>query len=328
MSPTLFLFLVSFYFKFDPTGGHGNLPDASQEGILKQLRSYDDMALFHYTVPPDTTRATWEFASFQDVEDCPGREVLIYLQHGSFPVVEAANASFQDNVYTPRTERHFIKTRSAYKPHDSTIFPIYNPLPGSWYAFAYLSPFEEKITQQGLLHKCRYSLGSIALWTKADQVELIIPFVKKEYQTRKHFSYFKFYVPENVASFKLNISDCTIRHQIKERIFGRKDCIEYANLRARGLPRHDPHIGGATNLTEGSHFSFEEGRPYAGSHYYLLIVSTAVVTFNIELIPTDCGESGLYGRSQSSWYLTQAGLKFNTSNVDRPKENLQLSGVS
>ena len=28
----------------------------------------------------------------------------------------------------------------------------------------------------GLLHKCRYSLGSIALWTKADQVESIIPF--------------------------------------------------------------------------------------------------------------------------------------------------------
>ena len=34
-------------------------------GILKQLTSYDDLALFHYTVPPDTTRATWEFASFQ-----------------------------------------------------------------------------------------------------------------------------------------------------------------------------------------------------------------------------------------------------------------------
>ena len=27
--------------------------------------SYDDLALFHYTVPPETTRATWEFASFQ-----------------------------------------------------------------------------------------------------------------------------------------------------------------------------------------------------------------------------------------------------------------------
>ena len=48
-----------------PAGSYGTMPDASQEGILKQYRSYEDIALFHYTVPPETTRATWEFASFQ-----------------------------------------------------------------------------------------------------------------------------------------------------------------------------------------------------------------------------------------------------------------------
>jgi hypothetical protein len=42
-----------------------------------------------------------------------------------------------------------VKTHSAFQPHDSTIFPVYNPLPGPWFAIAYLSPFEEKITQQG-----------------------------------------------------------------------------------------------------------------------------------------------------------------------------------
>jgi hypothetical protein len=42
-----------------------------------------------------------------------------------------------------------VKTQSAFQPHDSTIFPVYNPLPGPWFAIAYLSPFEEKITQQG-----------------------------------------------------------------------------------------------------------------------------------------------------------------------------------
>ncbi len=43
-----------------------------------------------------------------------------------------------------------VKTQSAFQPHDSTIFPVYNPLPGPWFAIAYLSPFEEKITQQGI----------------------------------------------------------------------------------------------------------------------------------------------------------------------------------
>ena len=54
-----------------PACSYGTMPDASQEGILKQYHSYEDIALFHYTVPPETTRATWEFASFQDEPDCP-----------------------------------------------------------------------------------------------------------------------------------------------------------------------------------------------------------------------------------------------------------------
>ncbi|XP_023328883.1 post-GPI attachment to proteins factor 6 [Eurytemora carolleeae] len=329
---SLNLFALIFNILPCPSSGGANLPDASQEGILKQYTSYDDLALFHYTVPSETTRATWEFASFQDEPDCPSREVLIYLQYASFPVISPDNATFANNFYTIRTDLHYIKTHSAFQPHDSTIFPIYNPLPGSWYAFAYLSPYEEKITQQGLLHKCRYSLGSIALWTKADQVELIIPFQNMEYSTKKHFSYYKFYISDNIDNYKLYISNCTIKHQIKERIFGRKDCIEYVNLRARALPRHDPNVGGFTNITEGDQVVFNETRPYKSSYYYLLIVSSAVVKFNLELKYIDCGKSGLYGPNQRSWYLTEQGLHYNSSrdNTDpkEPKDGFQLFTIT
>ena len=48
-------------------GGSGlnTLPDASQEGLLSQFSGYASVTVFHYTVPPEVTRATWEFASFQ-----------------------------------------------------------------------------------------------------------------------------------------------------------------------------------------------------------------------------------------------------------------------
>ena len=123
----LLLFLLA-----RPTAQHGTMPDASQEGILRQFRSYEDVALFHYSVPPETTRATWEFASFQDEAGCPRREVMIYLQHGSFPVMSADNSSFASNVFTGRSSLHLVRTRSDFQPHDSTIFPVYNPLPGTW----------------------------------------------------------------------------------------------------------------------------------------------------------------------------------------------------
>jgi len=315
----IYYLLYLIYLKEYVCDGRGTLPDASQEGILKQFGSYDDLALFHYRVPSETTRATWEFASFQDEIDCPSREVMIYLQHGSFPVIPPQNASFDSKFYTNRTELHYINTSSAYQPHDTTIFPMYNPLPGSWYAFAFLSPFEEKITQQGLLHKCRYSLGSIGLWTRAEQVQWITPFAKQRYATTKHFSYFKFFLPDNVDSFQLHISNCSIKQQIKEGLNSRDECIDYTNLRPRALPRHDPGVAGFTNITIGGSVVFSEERPYKSSYYYLLVVSSAVINFELELNYSDCGEAGLYGRNQRNWYLTHQGLKFNNT-MTMPKE--------
>lgn len=56
-----------------------------------QFTGYASLTVFHYTVPPEMTRATWEFASFQDHGDCPHRRVRIFLQHGSYPVFRSGN---------------------------------------------------------------------------------------------------------------------------------------------------------------------------------------------------------------------------------------------
>jgi hypothetical protein len=56
-------------------GAYGILPEASQEGMLRPYKSYADVTLFHYTVPPEVTRATWEFAAFMDNPKCPVKDV-------------------------------------------------------------------------------------------------------------------------------------------------------------------------------------------------------------------------------------------------------------
>ena len=307
----------------------GNMPDASQEGILKQYRSYEDVALFHYTVPPETTRATWEFASFQNDPGCQVREVHIWLQHGSYPVMAADNASFPQTMYTRRTDLHLVKTHSAYNPHDSTIYPVYNPLPGTWYVAAYLTPFEEKITQQGIHHKCRYSLGSIALWNTADNIVNIIPHNKLSLITKKHFSYYKFFIPENINSFRLILSNCTVLTEVHPSIYDKNQCIEYANIRDRALPKHVPEVGGFSNIHVNTSFTFKEKRPYRNSYYYLLVVSSATVSLDLHLEYTDCGQAGLYGEEQKHWHMTQEGLKYNISVKDKEpsKHSFQLFTV-
>ena len=107
----------------------GTLPDASQEGLLWQFKSYSNVALFHYNVPSEVTRATWEFAAFQDDPGCPKRKVHIYLQHGAYPVfngypkINETQEDFPSYFYVERTNLIHMTTISAYQPTDSTVFP-------------------------------------------------------------------------------------------------------------------------------------------------------------------------------------------------------------
>ena len=72
--------------------------------IIYPNRSYANIALFHYNVPAEVSRATWEFASFHDRDGCPSRRVEIFIQHGSYPVFSVDNASFPDTFYLKRTQ--------------------------------------------------------------------------------------------------------------------------------------------------------------------------------------------------------------------------------
>ena len=65
------------------------------------------------------------------------------------------------------------------------------------------------------------SISFSALWNKAESVELILPNLPNQnFVTKKHFSYYKFFVPDDVDNFKLKISNCIVR--LNERPIGKK----------------------------------------------------------------------------------------------------------
>ncbi len=52
-------------------------------------------------------------------------------------------------------------------------------------------------------------------------MELILPNLPNQnFVTKKHFSYYKFFVPDDVDKFKLKISNCIVR--LNERPIGEK----------------------------------------------------------------------------------------------------------
>ena len=62
-------FLKFNFWRIFAIWSHYALPDASQEGLLWPWKGYASVALFHFHVPEESTRATFEFASFQGLYD-------------------------------------------------------------------------------------------------------------------------------------------------------------------------------------------------------------------------------------------------------------------
>ncbi|XP_076760727.1 post-GPI attachment to proteins factor 6 [Xylocopa sonorina] len=263
------------------------MPEASQEGLLHSFKSYSDIAMFHYTVPKEVLRANWQFAAFMDRQDCPERKVHIYLQWGSFPVISVNNDTFPDDMYPKRNHTIILSAVTTFEPKTTAIVPVYGPEAGDWFVGAYLSYWDEKVQQQGLGHKCHYSIGSVAIWTQTNSIENIPIGYQHTLRTKESTSYYKIYIPSGTWNFRVDIWGCNYTvhnsHSIHE------SCIKSIALKGRSLPifnHSDPTE--LKNLTMINSYTFTESSPYEDSYYYLMIISDSVIEVSVKVVISEC----------------------------------------
>ena len=63
-------------------------------------------------------------------------------------MMSADNSSFPPDLYTERSSMLRIVLKAKYQPQDTTVLPVYNPLPGSWFAAAYLPDWDQHVQQE------------------------------------------------------------------------------------------------------------------------------------------------------------------------------------
>ena len=79
------------------------------------------------------------------------------MQHGSFPLISPLNETFPPFFHLKRT---YLTEISLLTDNSTTLFKIPNPMPGSWFAMAFLGDYvDDKITQ-----KVRRRSRVIAIW--------------------------------------------------------------------------------------------------------------------------------------------------------------------
>jgi len=58
------------------------------------------------------------------------------------------NSTFPSQYSVNRTSLSQIIIRSSYQSHDATVFPVHDPLPGSWFAAGYLANWDQRVQQE------------------------------------------------------------------------------------------------------------------------------------------------------------------------------------
>lgn len=106
---------------------------------------------------------------------------------------------------------------TTYDAKTTAVVPVNSPEPGDWFVGAYMSHWDEKVqqqvslefdflhriakmkiliiifvpTRQGLGHKCRYSIGSVAIWLQTNGIQTIPIGYKKNMRTMESSNYYK-----------------------------------------------------------------------------------------------------------------------------------------
>ncbi|KAF0311819.1 Post-GPI attachment to proteins factor 6 [Amphibalanus amphitrite] len=228
----------------------GQLPDVYQQGVLQPYTGYSDVTLFKFHVPPAAARGRWQFAAVHDDPSCQARQVHVFLQYGSYPVINHGNGSA---LYDRGDSLRRLTVVSTPQPHPATELTVEAPQPGQWYAAAYIADADRAVSQQGLSHHCQYSLGSIGYW-RQETPQLLPVNQPVTVLTIARQSFFRFFVPSGVESVSVSVSGCRPADSGAPPPDAVHPCLAWVGLRPSALPNGQA-------ATDGDPLSWDGGPP-------------------------------------------------------------------
>ncbi|GAB6026616.1 hypothetical protein CHUAL_013023 [Chamberlinius hualienensis] len=149
---------------------------------------------------------------------------------------------------------------------------------------------------------------------------LLSPHVPTYVESSSQYTYFKFFVPENIWLVEVTLSNCTIRALlgISELDFS-ESCAQGFGLQADSLP-----FSTDVNITVDTNFIYSQPQPRTQTYYYVLVASSTEIAFTIIVNMKECvygsgsslfQEPGLPSFYTSSWYSSSSTVTFEHSSL-------------
>uniref|UniRef100_A0A6A7G2I8 Transmembrane protein 8B n=1 Tax=Hirondellea gigas TaxID=1518452 RepID=A0A6A7G2I8_9CRUS len=173
--------------------------------------AYKDMQIFHFTIPPLTSKVTFSFTA-NDTEACDPRNVSMYLTPGSYPVVAAEGEQFPSGLWVDRGVAVYpVQLVSDDVP---VLHNVVAPVPGPWFMAGAVMEDSNRITQAGLVPSCQSWVRIEATYHQDVSVITILPSLADQPQpstlvTLTKDTYYRFYVGTYGFTTTVSLTNCS-----------------------------------------------------------------------------------------------------------------------
>ncbi|GAB6028880.1 hypothetical protein CHUAL_004680 [Chamberlinius hualienensis] len=282
---------------------------------LFTYNGYKDVQIFHYFVPQQALLAEWTFTAVED-GGCPSQPVAIYLQHGSYPIINPDNGSFPSNFYLTRSSLVKLDMESDNNPYTLNVT---SPKPDDWFVVAFLPLKNNRIEQKGLFPPCKTMLSSTLKCFTEENVVYLLPGVSM-LPTTETPQHYKFFVPENTWNSKITLKNCATRPILPDnecpiQLYVQSDVL----YTPKSTAQHWVNCSEAYNRGQ----CVLEFTPQEATWHYIWldIVGSIEVKVRYEItVETAVCENG-YSPSQ---YLVLGELKLSNSSMPSVGESMQI----
>ncbi|ELU03317.1 hypothetical protein CAPTEDRAFT_228167 [Capitella teleta] len=175
---------------------------------VNEYKTYSNGQLLEYKVPPNCLQSHWLLTGYRTPKSCEDRTLIVAMQHGGFPLINPLNETFPPQFYLKRT--HLLEI-SLLTDNATTIFKLPNPLPGSWFAMAYLGDYvDDKITPKGIGTTCNYVLAVTHMTELLDHVPSLVTDAAVDISNISGSSNaYRFLLLDKTWRYRMFISNCS-----------------------------------------------------------------------------------------------------------------------
>ncbi|KAG0711247.1 Post-GPI attachment to proteins factor 6 [Chionoecetes opilio] len=263
-------------------------------------RSYKDVQIFHFSIPPQVSQSVYNFTA-NDSLACEPRNITIFLQAHSYPVINPDRAVYPPGLWVNRSRMYEVHLRSDLKP---AILSVQYPVAGDWFMVAFINEASNRITQAvrfaialtlGLFPSCHSWLQAKVTHQQQGDVTTVVPEIHAHqeiqlFQKIEDSQYYRFYVPSATWMVMVNISNCLAPGDKNE------SCPINIAFRARALPDFESTDTVFHNCSDDSsgNTCIVEFIPEEEVWHYLHIsaASSAPVQLGMAVKLQFCGEVG------------------------------------